>query len=295
MEIFDFRQIHWPWLIFWFMSAVIAIRQKAYLASHVIILSLFLWLLLSFENFSRYAFDGYIIQVYLLLGLVLYLSACTIKPKKYGLFFVQQLCRYALVFSLIFLYVLSFPDLELYRVHSYADNTGSSIFQINWLFIIFLQMVVIMILCFYHLKQSKKTIPLYKWSGVLWLLVLFISLLLNNYFHQDSFYSEVNITVIIINLLLFASVIGLIYFGLTEHKLFYVNMAFVVFTIVLISRYFDTFWSLMDRSLFFIIGGLLLIFGGYWLEKKRRQLSIQFNQQSHKQTYQQTEQDGVQQ
>ena len=65
----------------------------------------------------------------------------------------------------------------------------------------------------------------------------------------------------------------MIYFGLVEHNVFYVNSAFIIFTITLLSRYFDTFWRLMDRSLFFIVGGLLLIIGGYWLEKKRRQLS----------------------
>jgi len=37
-------------------------------------------------------------------------------------------------------------------------------------------------------------------------------------------------------------------------------------------KYFDWFWSLLPRSLFFIVGGLVLVLGGIALEKKRRQI-----------------------
>jgi uncharacterized membrane protein len=52
-----------------------------------------------------------------------------------------------------------------------------------------------------------------------------------------------------------------------------VNMAFLFFGLGLLSRYFDTFWTLLDRSYFFMAGGLLLIGGGYLLEKQRRKLT----------------------
>ena len=282
MEIFDFRLLHWPWLIFWSISVVIAIRQKYHLASHVIIFSLFFWLLLSFNNFSRYASEGCIIQVYLLLGLVIFMLARTIKSMQYEHYFAENLSRYAFVFAMIFLYILSFPGLDLYPSLSHTSASESTKAQLSWLFIHLALMAVVIFLSLYRLKQAKKTIPFYKWLGILWLLILFSTLLLNIYFYPDSIYQgKGNYTVITVNLLLFSLVIGLIYSGVIEHKLFYVNTAFVIFTITLISRYFDTFWDLMDRSVFFIIGGLLLIFGGYWLEKKRRQLSLRcFNQQN---------------
>lgn len=281
MEIFDFRLMHWPWLIFWSIGVFIAIRQKYHLASHVIILSLFFWLLFSFNNFTRYASEGSIIQVYLLLGLVIFMLARAIKSRQYALYFLENLSRYAFVFAMIFLYVLSFPGLDLYPSLSHTSASESIKAQLSWLFINLVLMAAVIFLSLYHLKQTKKTIPLYKWLGFLWLLILFATLLLNIYFYPDFFsQGKEKYTVIIINLLLFSLVIGLIYSGLVEHKPFYVNTAFVIFTITLISRYFDTFWDLMDRSLFFIIGGLLLMFGGYWLEKKRRQLSLRcFNQQ----------------
>jgi uncharacterized membrane protein len=51
-----------------------------------------------------------------------------------------------------------------------------------------------------------------------------------------------------------------------------VNRAFTGFAIWMLARYFDTFWSLMDRALFFMAGGVLLLAGGGWLERRRRAL-----------------------
>lgn len=51
-----------------------------------------------------------------------------------------------------------------------------------------------------------------------------------------------------------------------------VNRAFTAFSIWVLARYFDTFWSLLDRSLFFMAGGVLLLAGGGWLERRRRTL-----------------------
>ncbi|MBU1690331.1 MAG: DUF2157 domain-containing protein [Gammaproteobacteria bacterium] len=55
-----------------------------------------------------------------------------------------------------------------------------------------------------------------------------------------------------------------------------VNRAFTAFSIWVLARYFDTFWSLLDRSLFFMAGGILLLAGGGWLERRRRALLRDF-------------------
>ncbi len=266
METFDFRLIHWPWLIFFAASVFTVIRQRYHLATHIIVITLFLWLLFNYENFNLYVSDGVIIQTYLLLGITLFLFAHTVYHNNY---FLKILARYGFVFSLFFLYLLSFPDLGLYSVGK-KQSIGT---------IINLALIAgVVIIAFVYYKQHKQSMPFYKWSGLLWLLILVITLsmsLLSN--------AEVqNVSIIIINLLLFLLVIGLVYSGLSEHNIFYVNIAFIVFIITFLSRYFDTFWSLMDRSLFFSIGGLLLIVGGYWLEQKRRQLNHVFLTQSHK-------------
>lgn len=264
MEIFAFRQIHWPWLIFWLFSVFFVTRQKFSLAAHVIILSLFCWLMFSFGSFTRYASNGFIVQIYLLIGITTFMLARTLKVWPCCPIFSENMSRYALIFAFIFMYILSFPGLDLYPLLSHTKMD-----QISWLSINLTLMVITVILFLVRLKREKRTLPVYKWLGILWLGILFATLLLNVFLYQD----QQGVTVIMVNLLMFSLVIWLIYSGLVEHKQFYVNVAFGIFTITLVSRYFDTFWTLLDHSLFFTIGGLVLIFGGYWLEKKRRQLN----------------------
>jgi uncharacterized membrane protein len=54
-----------------------------------------------------------------------------------------------------------------------------------------------------------------------------------------------------------------------------VNRAFFGFAALLTARYFDTFWTLLDRSLFFMAGGALLLIAGWWIEQRRRGLLAQ--------------------
>jgi uncharacterized membrane protein len=60
--------------------------------------------------------------------------------------------------------------------------------------------------------------------------------------------------------------------GIRRGERVLVNRAFTGFAIWVLARYFDTFWSLMDRALFFMAGGVLLLAGGGWLERRRRAL-----------------------
>ncbi len=60
--------------------------------------------------------------------------------------------------------------------------------------------------------------------------------------------------------------------GLRSGERALVNRAFAGLSIWVLARYFDTFWTLMDRALFFMAGGVLLLAGGGWLERRRRTL-----------------------
>lgn len=79
------------------------------------------------------------------------------------------------------------------------------------------------------------------------------------------------------NLLYALQVIGVIVLGYLRRNRAYINLGLVFFVLEVIARYFDFFWKLLPRSLFFIGGGLLLLAGGIVLEKKRRKVLASFN------------------
>lgn len=88
--------------------------------------------------------------------------------------------------------------------------------------------------------------------------------------------AESNIYVIVFNIVLAVVILTLLFVGYHKEDIKLINPAFFWLAALIIVRYFDWFWDLLPRSGFFMIGGLMLVFGGVFLEKKRRQLKSDF-------------------
>ena len=80
-----------------------------------------------------------------------------------------------------------------------------------------------------------------------------------------------------LNILFALEIVGLIILGFIRRYPVYVNIGLLFFALDVIARYFDFFWELLPRSLFFVVGGLLLLFGGILLERKRRKILSTFD------------------
>lgn len=80
------------------------------------------------------------------------------------------------------------------------------------------------------------------------------------------------------NLLLIGELLAFLYLGylLREEQVF--RLALYGFAVVILARYSDTFWKLLPRSLFFLIGGILLIGGGIYMERQRKALTHKMRQ-----------------
>lgn len=72
------------------------------------------------------------------------------------------------------------------------------------------------------------------------------------------------------NLLLFIGTVGWIVLGIRRRSQLVVNLGLAAFLVHILTRYFDLFFSAMDKSLFFVLGGILLLGGGWLLERNRR-------------------------
>jgi uncharacterized membrane protein len=75
-----------------------------------------------------------------------------------------------------------------------------------------------------------------------------------------------------LNLLYIAVLAAGVWIGVTFRKSYVISQTFFWIAVYLISLYFDFFWSLVDRSLFFMVLGLIGLVGGFWLEKWRKKV-----------------------
>ena len=80
---------------------------------------------------------------------------------------------------------------------------------------------------------------------------------------------------VIFNLLLLGVTSIYIYYGINVQSKIIINIAIACFVLHVITRYFDLFWDMLSGSLLFIITGFIGLFGGYLLEKKRKDIIAQ--------------------
>ena len=77
---------------------------------------------------------------------------------------------------------------------------------------------------------------------------------------------------VVVNGLFMLAMAGTIYGGYCAGNRMAVNLGLLLFILWITILYFDTFFGLMDRSLFFVGTGVLLLGGGYALQRQRRKL-----------------------
>jgi len=75
---------------------------------------------------------------------------------------------------------------------------------------------------------------------------------------------------VLFNALLLLGVVGLLFAGFLRGREYLINIALAFFILDVISRYFEFGWTLLDRSLVFIVAGAILLGGGLLLERGRR-------------------------
>ncbi len=77
---------------------------------------------------------------------------------------------------------------------------------------------------------------------------------------------------IIFNALLGLSLLGVLVSGYLRGKEAFVNIGLAFIGINVIARYFEYSWGLLDRSFVFVAAGVILLLGGYLVEKGRQKM-----------------------
>lgn len=85
-----------------------------------------------------------------------------------------------------------------------------------------------------------------------------------------------NIYVVLFNLILIGLILTILFIGYNREDMKLVNIGMAYLWILVVVRYCDFFWRLLPRSIFFMVGGFILVLGSVALERKRRQLKQTF-------------------
>lgn len=262
------QHIHWSFLLIWALNLIPLLKEKWRGLLHLELISLIIWasfnlfwFLISSVHPQYYLF--YISCSLLLAWLVFNLTLPQFQFMRNNMKKTFQ--HYAALFLLLNLFYLTFPDLLItFKQAPHKIWPGT----------------LILILCNFSVLciglNSNKLCNLSKTSigfyiGVL--LVLSTLLLLNHIPLNPS------IMGILYNLTMISILGWFIHLGYKTADRAFINLSFLFFAALILARYFDIFWTLLNRSLFFIMGGLLLIIGSYLFETQRRRLTLKMNTQ----------------
>lgn len=83
-----------------------------------------------------------------------------------------------------------------------------------------------------------------------------------------------SLLLVVLNLLLFLFTLYVMFSGYRSKKPHVFNLSLILFALAVVLKYFDFFFALLPRSIFFMSGGALLLLGSILLEYKRRSLLI---------------------
>lgn len=89
--------------------------------------------------------------------------------------------------------------------------------------------------------------------------------------------SPEKVYIVLFNVIFLGLLTLLLYAGYNMEDIGIVNTAMLWFVLLIFARYFDFFWELLPRSLFFMFGGIVLLAISTILERKRRELKVQFS------------------
>lgn len=281
-------RIHFEYLLAWLVMIPVLYRRRWLSAWHValcglMIWSVSVWVVVSGRDAALEApeYRGfYLIQLYFFAYCSFCFAALLLRSRARLAEFARPVQDYALVGVLFILYLLSFPSLQEWQSQGQlrAPAPLPLVHSTLAAFVIWLGLGA---WCW------RRTDARQRWQrsgyllyGFLLLSAAAIALLANLLASgaQGAYFA------LVFNLLFFGGAVWLVFAGMRARDRFPVDCGFLFFALGLITRYFDSFWSLLDRSLFFVAGGLLLLAGAWFLEGQRRGISERIARQRRQET-----------
>ncbi len=264
------RNPHWPFFLPWLVALALTYRYGWLLGLRAVCWTLFAWcffVLCEYEFLDRRWLDSEraaLIQLYVFIGISIYIVARGMSWYRDWARFAPPLVTVGAVMAVVSLFLLSYPNAHR------LTNTALDALPAGWIVATVVVLILVAALMVWrYIDTPLATLPWYRqgafgWLGVSGALMIGNLLFLGQYPGWVAF---------AYNLLSLAGVVWLVMTGVERRERRLVNLGFAFFAAILLARYFDTFWTLLNRSYFFMGGGALLLVMGFFIERSRRRLT----------------------
>ncbi len=277
MEIFDFGQrIHWPFVVVWALFLPVIYAGTWRFAAGTAMLALLVWGVMvnsiwdDFFGFGAHGGRFLMTEISFLIAGALLLIGVMMEWRERLSPLAVFVERFSIIGALLALHALTVRD--WYGTTRWYDGAGAGI---GWKAAVLAALAVVIALGAVVLRRNRALAQ----TGVVrsgQILLAAIAIMIVGSLFVAARPAPQLALYIGFNLLYYACLLWLIYVGYRRGDAFRVNIGFVFFVLGVLVLYFDTLWTLMDRSFFFIGGGVLLCVGGYVLEAQRRRLVARF-------------------
>ncbi|MDD5013065.1 MAG: hypothetical protein PHD93_01545, partial [Candidatus Pacebacteria bacterium] len=163
------------------------------------------------------------------------------------------------------------------------DIFGESVFSFDQSYIFSISLILIICFLFFYLLKISNV---FKRIFYPFALSLFFFCLPFMNFNKDLLVREIELTgpallwSFMFNFLTFLLYLGTILFGYKLKSTGIINIGAIFLFLFIISKYFDWFYSSLDKGLFFILAGVILLVVGWGMEKGRQVLISSFNEKN---------------
>ena len=230
----------------------------------------YLWVGLFFSMENEWWFFGFLGRFTIILFIAASIMIFAFGGLHYLLPQFKQIARTYRIASLkvlmICLFLLTFDWFS--KLDSYRSEWFNGVQDQILVGLVIFSVVAIMITVINWFFNKSQSLSNYEGPislGIIGLILIF-------FFYP----SDTSIYVLIFNLLFAVITLLFLYLGYYREDITLVNLGMFWLSIFLIAKYFDWFWDLLERSTFFLIGGIILILGSIVLEKKRRRIKAGF-------------------
>lgn len=212
----------------------------------------------------------------LYLGNVLY-AATMVALGRIQHRFSSVYSLFGTVFLIGSLFFFSMED----GLRALVDMSSGVSFVGSWQIIVSYAILV----CGLGFAMVRASMPLYENIVLLAHVILYFILLVVPPFSLFESYNGLSLSglwmAIFFNILTLAQLVGVIALGYHRRESWTINLGVIGMFLFILVKYFDWFFSFLDKSVFFIGAGLLLFGVGWLMERTRRRMIAEIDPHTH--------------